>query len=102
MNLKDTNRTETNHALPKIIQQGSYRNSIYTSDRTKNLYTNMKRIAQVVDPNKGLTDRQKQDLPEDKSFKAHLNNSMPRTLKPRALGMRLDNPTPGQLAFMQT
>ena len=27
---------------------------------------------------------------------------MPRTLKPKALGRVLDNPTPGQLAFMQT
>ena len=55
----------------------------------------MQRIAQVMDPQKGLTERQKQSLPEDKSFKAHLINSMPRTLKPKAYGRVLDNPTAG-------
>ena len=33
---------------------------------------------------------------------AHLNNSMPRTLKPKAFGRVMENPTPGQLAFMHT
>ena len=46
----------------------------------------MKRISQVMDPNKGLTERQKKELPEDKSFMAHLKNSMPRTIRPKALG----------------
>ena len=71
--------------------------SVYTADknRIQNLYTNMQRIAQVLDPNKRLNNQEKKRLPEDKSFLAHINNSLPNTIKPKAIRRELDNPTPG-------
>ena len=60
--------------------------SIYTTDpnRTKYLFTNLKRLLMINDPNKALSDHQKHNLPYDKSEMAPKKNKLPVKFKPKA------------------
>ena len=60
--IKGQRRSQINKETSTFIQSTrNFRQSIYTQDRNrqKNLYTNMKRTAQINDPSTGLTDMQK-------------------------------------------
>ena len=60
--IKGQRRSQINKETSTFIQSTrNFRQSIYTQDRNrqKNLYTNMKRAAQINDPSTGLTDMQK-------------------------------------------
>lgn len=67
--------------------------SVYMRDRNryKHLYGNIKRIAQIQDPNLGLTENQKKRLPEDKSFLCNSKGKLTTKFKPKALP-RAENP----------
>jgi len=79
--------------------------SLYTADRerTKKLYTNFERIAQILDPNENLSEMQRRKLPEDKSNYARLKNSFTSTLRPRAVvNNEVKNLTLGQLDIQRS
>ena len=52
-------------------------------NRYKYLYANTKRIAQISDPDKSLTENQKKRLPEDKSFMCNSKGKLTTKFKPK-------------------
>ena len=67
----------------------------------QNLFTNQQRISSINDPNKRISDVDRCRLPEDKSEQVHINKMLPSMIKPKASRREVENPTLGQLAFIQ-
>ena len=54
------------------------------------LYGNVRRLAQILDPSSALTEHQKSQLPEDKSFMITAKGSFPTKFKPKSHKTSID------------